>query len=89
MLLIAILAAVFFNMYMVGVGIYYYFDSMEIVIINMVFYVFLILFTLVMCTGGFFLIAFYELKKDVADMREYIFNMKGILDKRENRETDC
>lgn len=88
MILIAILAAVFFNMYMVDSGIYFFLDSGEIAIINIVFHVLLILFTLIMCTGGFFLIAFHELKNDVADMKKYISSMKGFLDKKESHGTD-
>ena len=77
-MVLAILA-VLFNFFIMNNGLAYFLNSKEMSFVNVIFYFVLILCTLLMCAGGFYLIAIHELKKDVSEMKRYVFEIKSSL----------
>ncbi len=77
--ILAIFLAVLFNFFIIANDLAYFLNSKEMIFINVFFYFMLILCTLLMCAGGFYLIAIHELKKNVSEMKRCVFEIKGSL----------
>lgn len=77
--ILAIFAAVLFNFFIMDSGMAYFLNTKEMILVNVIFYFVLIPCTLLMCSGGLYLIAMHELKKDVSEMKRYVFEMKNSL----------
>lgn len=77
--------AVLFNFFIMNNGLAYFLNSKEMSFVNVIFYFVLILCTLLMCAGGFYLIAIHELKKDVSEMKRYVFEIKSSLNRSQDQ----